>query len=98
MRTLPLAEVKNQFSAVVDEVTTTHEAVTVTRNGEPVVVVLAGDDYESLMETLALAFDEEGRSRLTEADESIAAGDVTTGEEMAELMRQRAARDARGRS
>jgi antitoxin YefM len=98
MKTLPLAEVKNQFSAVVDQVTTTHEAVTVTRNGEPVVVVLAGDDYESLMETLALAFDEDGRARLAEADESIATGDVTTGEEMAELMRLRADREAHGRS
>jgi antitoxin YefM len=97
MRTLPLADVKNRFSSVVDEVTTTHEAVTVTRNGEPVVVVLAGEDYESLMETLDLAFDEEGRSRIAEAEESIAAGDVTTGDEMAELMRQRVEREARGR-
>lgn len=95
MRTLPLAEVKNRFSAVVEEINKTHEAVTVTRNGESVVVVLAGDDYESLMETLALAFDEEGRARLAEADQSIAEGDVTTGDDMAELMRQRVERERR---
>src|SRR5262245_48494576 len=93
MRTIPLAEAKNRFSAVVDEVTSTHEAVSVTRNGIPVVVILAGDDYESLLETLELAFDEDERARVAEAYESIRAGDITTRDEMAELMRERARRE-----
>jgi prevent-host-death family protein len=86
---MSLAEVKNHFSAVVDEVVRTHESVTVTRNGEPAVVILAGDDYESLLETLELAFDETARRRLAEAEESVAAGDVLTGEEMAAVLRER---------
>lgn len=95
MKTLPLAEAKNHLSAVVGEITATHESVTVTVNGRPAVVVLAVEDYESLVETLALIDDESGRERLAEAEESVAAGDVSTGDEMAELMRARAEREAR---
>jgi len=94
MKVLPLAEVKNRFSAVVDEVARTHEAVSVSRNGIPVVVIIAGDDYESLLETLDLAFDEEERARVAEAYESIRSGDVTTRDEMAALMKERVRREA----
>jgi len=52
MKTEPLATVKATLSALVDEIVRTHEAVTVTRNGTPAVVILATDDYESLIETL----------------------------------------------
>lgn len=95
MKTLPLAEAKNRLSAVVGEITTTHESVTVTVNGWPAVVMLAVEDFESIMETLALIESDTDRQRLAEAEESVAAGDVSTGEEMAELMRARAEREAR---
>jgi antitoxin YefM len=52
MRTEPLATVKATLSALVDEIVRTHEAITVTRKGTPAVVILASDDYESLVETL----------------------------------------------
>ncbi|KWX01490.1 Prevent-host-death family protein [Carbonactinospora thermoautotrophica] len=93
MKTLPLAEVRNRLSALVDEVARTHEAVTITRNGVPAAVVVSIEDYESIMETLALLNDPEDRDRLAEAEESVATGDVTTGEEMAELMRERVRRE-----
>jgi prevent-host-death family protein len=38
----------------VEEIARTHEQYTVTRNGKPVVVMMAADDFEALMETLAL--------------------------------------------
>ncbi|MGH8895703.1 MAG: type II toxin-antitoxin system Phd/YefM family antitoxin [Egibacteraceae bacterium] len=95
MKTLPLAEAKNRLSAVVSEITATHESVTVTVNGWPAVVMLAVEDFESIMETLALIENDTDRQRLAEAEESVAAGDVSTGEEMAELMRARAEREAR---
>jgi len=93
MSTLPLAEVRNRLSSLIDEVARTHETITITRNGVPTAVVLAVDDYESVMETLALLNDPEDRERLVEAEESLAAGDVITGEEMAELLRERAERE-----
>lgn len=93
MKTESLASVKAHLSGLVDEVLRTQEQVTVTRNGEPAVVMLSADDYESLVETLALLDDPVARERLDEAEGSVATGDVTTGEEMAALMGERARRE-----
>jgi prevent-host-death family protein len=57
MSTQSLAAVKAHFSQVIDEVSGTHERVVVTKNGSPVAVILAVDDYESLMETLEILSD-----------------------------------------
>ena len=54
MKTMSLAAAKTRFSALVEEAVATHQQVTVTRNGEPAVVVLAVEDFESLVETLAI--------------------------------------------
>jgi prevent-host-death family protein len=89
MTTLPLATVRNRLSALVDDVTRTHDTLTITRNGIPTAVVVSAEDYESIMETLALATDAEDRARIEEAERSIAAGDVTAGEDMAHIVAER---------
>lgn len=94
MTTLPLATVRDRLSALVDEVVRTHDTLTITRNGTPAAVVLSIEDYESIMETLALLNDPVDQQRLTEAAASIETGEVTSGEEMAELVAQRKRRDA----
>lgn len=94
MTTLPLAEVRNRLSALVDAVTRTHETVTITRNGVPAAVLVSADDYESIMETLALLNDPDDRERLAEAEKSVAAGDTTMGWEMGELIRDRVRRES----
>ncbi len=94
MTTLPLAEVRNRLSALVDEVSRTHDTLTITRNGIPAAVVLAIDDYESVMETLALMNDPADQARLAEAEDSIASGEVTSGEDMAQIMAARLGRAA----
>jgi antitoxin YefM len=94
MTTLPLAEVRNRLSALVDEVVRTHDTLTITRNGVPAAVVVSADDYESIMETLALRNDPADRERLTEAEASVAAGDLTTAGEMRDLLRDRVRREA----
>lgn len=76
MKSLPLAEVKNAFSAVIDEVTTTHERVTVTRNGRPAAVLVSVEDLEALEETVAVLTDSATVRRLAEARAAAAAGDV----------------------
>ncbi|OMH24225.1 prevent-host-death family protein [Tersicoccus phoenicis] len=93
MTTLPLATVRDRLSALVDDVARTHDTLTITRNGTPAAVVLSVEDYDSIMETLALLNDPTDRERLAEADESIAKGDVTTGEEMASLLARRRQRE-----
>jgi antitoxin YefM len=67
MTTQSLAAVKAHFSQVIDEVSGTHERVTVTKNGSPVAVILAVEDYESLMETLELLSDPTARAEIRQA-------------------------------
>lgn len=54
METLPLADVKNRLSEMVDRVARQNDRVTITRNGRPAAVLVSPDDLESLEETLAI--------------------------------------------
>ena len=49
---MPLREVKNRLSEVVDRVAGQHDRVVITRHGRPAAVVLSPDDLASLEETL----------------------------------------------
>lgn len=49
---MPLAEVKNRLSEVVEEVEREHGRVVITKHGRPAAVVLSVEDLESLEETL----------------------------------------------
>ncbi|HEV7167541.1 MAG TPA: type II toxin-antitoxin system Phd/YefM family antitoxin [Micrococcaceae bacterium] len=92
MRTLPLATVRDRLSALVDDVARTHDTLTITRNGIPAAIVLSVEDYESIMETLALLNDPGDQERLAEAAQSVAAGDVTGDEAMGRLVAERVRR------
>lgn len=76
MTTQSLAAVKAHFSQVIDEVSGTHERVTITKNGSPVAVLLAVEDFESLLETLEILADPEARSAIREAETEMARGEV----------------------
>lgn len=93
MSTLPLSEVKARLSEIADEVDRTHERVHVTRNGREYVVLVSAEDLDSLEATIELLSDAPAVERVHAAEAAVAAGDVTTGENMAELMRQRRLRD-----
>jgi len=95
MTTLPLATVRDRLSALVEDVNRTHDTLTITRNGTPAAVVISVDDYESIMETLALLNDPIDQQRLAEAQQAVASGDVTAGEDVARLVADRV-RDATG--
>jgi prevent-host-death family protein len=84
-KTLPLSEVKAKLSEVVDEVATTHERVTVTRNGRPVAVLVSIDDLETIEETVAILSDPEAMRQIQEGRAAIAAGDAATRDEIEEL-------------
>lgn len=76
MLTQSLAAIKAHFSQVIDEVTGTHERVVVTRNGSPVAVIMAVDDYESLMETLEILSDQSSVAEIREAERQMAQGEA----------------------
>lgn len=76
MSTQSLASVKAHFSRVIDEVAGTHERVTVTRNGSPVAVILAVEDYESLVETLEILSDPKAMGEIRQAEAQMNDGEV----------------------
>lgn len=49
---MPLKDVKNRLSEVVDQVEREHGRVVITKHGRPAAVVVSVDDLESLEETL----------------------------------------------
>jgi antitoxin YefM len=74
---VPLAEVKNRLSEVVDRLEREHGRVVITKHGRPAAVMLSLEDLESLEETLATLSDPELVAAIREADAEIAAGSTT---------------------
>jgi antitoxin YefM len=59
MKVLPLSEVKNNLSRLVEQLGTTHEEITVTRNGHAAAIIMSPDEFEGWKETLAILADKE---------------------------------------
>lgn len=89
MDTLPLSAVKARLSEIAEEVDRTHQRVQITKNGRSYVVLISAEDLESLEATVELLSDPEAMQRIRQAQTDIETGEFTTGEEMAELMKQR---------
>lgn len=49
---MPLADVKNRLSEVVERLESEHGRIVITKHGRPAAVVLSVDDLDSLEETL----------------------------------------------
>jgi PHD/YefM family antitoxin component YafN of YafNO toxin-antitoxin module len=60
-------------------------------HGRPSAVLVAVEDLERLEETLAILSDPATMRRLAESDAELARGEVVSSEELAEVMRRRAA-------
>ncbi len=57
MKTLSLSEAKMKLSRLVETVSTTDEAVVITKNGSPAAVLVSPDEFESWKETIAIRTD-----------------------------------------
>ena len=86
MTTLPLAEVRANLSKLVDEAMRTHQRIEVTRQGRRAAVILSAEDYDSIMETLAILSDADLMRDVRAAEED---DKVFTLEEVTEEMRAR---------
>ncbi len=71
---VPLADVKNRLSEVVERLEREHGRVVITKHGRPAAVLLSLEDLESLEETLEILSDPELMAAIREADADIAAG------------------------
>lgn len=94
MKTLSLADVKAHLSALIAEVETHHQNVTVTKNGVPAAVVISIDEWESLQETIAVLSDEQAIADLREAAASRASGETYGTAEVLEAFERRRNRTA----
>jgi antitoxin YefM len=74
---VPLAEVKNRLSEVVDRLEREHGRVVITKHGRPAAVMLSLEDLESLEETLAVLSDPDLMAAIGEADAEVAADGTT---------------------
>jgi prevent-host-death family protein len=75
---LPLAEVKNRLSQVVDRVEREHGRVIITKHGRPAAVVLSIEDLEGLEQTLELLADPKVMRRIKKANAELAEGKSAT--------------------
>jgi len=96
MRVVPLSEVKARLSEIAEDVERTHERVHITRNGREYVVLISAEDLASLEATLELLSDPQAMAEIRQAEADLAAGQGTTGEEMAAVMEERRRRERRG--
>jgi prevent-host-death family protein len=87
MTTLPLAEVRANLSKLVDEAVRTHERIEVTRQGRRAAVLLSAEDFDSIMETLAILSDQELMREVRDAEALADGGEVFTLDEVTEEMR-----------
>ena len=77
MKTLGLTEARKDLSKLVDEVSSAHEHVTITKQGRPAAVVMSADEFESWQETLEILADPETMASLKRSERDIKAGRVT---------------------
>jgi antitoxin YefM len=90
MTTVPVAEARQNFSALVDEAVATHQRVLVTRNGVPVVWMIADEDFESIMETLDVLADATAMRDVAQSKADAVAGRYVTAAEMEKILAARA--------
>ena len=72
---IPLSEAKTHLSELARRVRQQHERITLTRNGEPEVVLLSVDDLEGLEMTLEILGDSEAAGRISESLAALGRGE-----------------------
>ncbi len=73
---MPLADVKNRLSEVVERLEREHGRVVITKHGRPAAVVLNIEDFEGLEETLSLLSDPKLMRRVRQGQADIESGKV----------------------
>jgi len=76
VKTLPLTEARKDLSKLIDEVSTIHEHITITRQGKPAAVVMSADEFESWHETLEILDDSEAMAAIRRGLRDVKAGRV----------------------
>jgi antitoxin YefM len=89
MQTLPVSTVKAKLNEYARTVAEQHDRIVMTRNGTADTMLISTADVESLEETIAVLSDSEAIAALVEARADRTAGEYTSSDEMAALLRAR---------
>jgi antitoxin YefM len=73
---MPLADVKNRLSEVVERLEREHGRVVITKHGRPAAVVLSVEDLEGLEQTLEILSDPRAMRRIRKARAEISASEA----------------------
>ncbi len=87
MTTLPIADARAQLSKLVDEASTTHERIEITKNGRRAAVLMGADDYDAMRETIAVLSDPALLLAHQEGVQALSEGDVLDSDQLAEAMK-----------
>ena len=75
-QTLAIAEARDNFRSIIDEVSATGAGYTITRHGKPVAVLISHDEYEALIETLNILSDDDTMDAIAEAKAETRQADI----------------------
>ncbi len=75
-RSLNITEARSKLTLLSDELARTHETVSVTRHGKPVLAIMDWELYEAIVETLDVMGDAELMADLRQGLKEIEAGEL----------------------
>jgi len=87
MTTLPIADARAQLSKLVDEASSTHERIEITKNGHRAAVLMGADDYDAMRETIAVLSDPALLLAHQEGVRALSEGDVLNSDQLVKAMR-----------
>jgi antitoxin YefM len=73
-KTIPIAEAKKNLSTIVKDVEEKYDRFTITKNGINKAILLSTDEFEGLMETLAILSNKEEKEAIKRAKEQVRNG------------------------
>lgn len=86
MMTLSVADARANFSKIVESASSTHERFEVTRNGRRAAVLLGADDFDALLETVAILGDSALVESIGEGLAQLSTGQTHSADEVAAAM------------
>ncbi|MGH7174881.1 MAG: type II toxin-antitoxin system Phd/YefM family antitoxin [Minisyncoccia bacterium] len=81
-KSVPVRELRNELSHVIDQVADLREHVIVTRNGRPAAVLIPVDEYEALEETAEILSDPETMAAIAEGRREVERGETVSLDEL----------------
>ncbi len=79
---LPVTKVKRELLEILKSMEEDYATVTVTRNGEPVGIIMTPDRYEALLETIEILGDNKTLQALRASQKDFQSGKVYTHDEV----------------